>query len=252
MIKTIIVDDELSAIGVIESLISGFSDDITICAKCTSVESAVQAITKYLPELIFLDVELLDGSGFEVIEQFEHLPGRVVFITAFENYALKAIKSHAFDYILKPIDPVEFQTMLDHVTFEIRSGSPVIENAGMMRFMLEAMKNKVAIPTRNGFQYIDIPTIQYIQGEGSYAKIFFNNSEKEIVVSKIVKDFEAILADRGFLRVHKSYLVNMNQIKELRKDDSGYLVLNSGVKIPISHKEREKVLYNLRMFSNIV
>lgn len=251
MIKTVIVDDELSAIGVIESLIAEYSDDIKICATSTSVESAVQAITKYLPELIFLDVELLDGSGFEVIEQFEHLPGRVVFITAFEHYALKAIKSHAFDYILKPIDPPEFRTMLEHVTFEIKSSTPVIENGGMMRFMLEAMKNKVAIPTRNGFQYIDIPTIQYIQGEGSYAKIFFTH-EKEIIVSKIVKDFEAILADRGFLRVHKSYLVNMNQIKELRKDDSGYLVLNSGVKIPISHKEREKVLYSLRMFSNIV
>ncbi|MHB1279077.1 MAG: LytR/AlgR family response regulator transcription factor [Bacteroidia bacterium] len=251
MIKTIIIDDELSAIGVIESLISEYSDDIKICAKCTSVESAVQAITKYLPDLIFLDVELLDGSGFEVIEQFEHLPGHVVFITAFEHYALKAIKSHAFDYILKPIDPVEFQTMLEHVTFTIKSSSPVIETGGIIRFMLEAMKNKVAIPTRNGFQYIEIPTIQYIQGEGSYAKIFFTH-EKEIIVSKIVKDFEAILADRGFLRVHKSYLVNMNQIKELRKDDSGYLILNSGVKIPISHKEREKVLYNLRMFSNVI
>lgn len=251
MIKAIIIDDELSAVGVIESLLEKESERIEICAKCMSVETAVQAIRKHLPELIFLDVELIDGSGFEVVEQIEHLPGRIVFVTAFEHYAMRAIKNQAFDYILKPINPSEFAHMIDKVCLQINTNAPMLESGGLMRFMQEAMKNKIAIPTRHGFQYVEMREILYIKGEGSYSNLYMME-KKELMVSKIIKDFESILTEKGFLRVHKSYLVNMNHIAELRKDDSGYLVMDNGIKIPISHKDREKVLYKLRLFSNLI
>ncbi len=251
MIKAVIIDDEQSAIGVIESLLEKESERIQICATCMSVETAVQAIRKHLPDLIFLDVELLDGSGFEVVEQVEHLPGRIIFVTAFEHYALRAIKNQAFDYILKPIKPSEFSLTLEKACQQINANTPILESGGLIRFMMEAMKNKIAIPTRHGFQYIEVPELLYIKGEGSYSNLFLKD-KKEMMVSKIIKDFETILIEKGFLRVHKSYLVNMNHIAELRKDDSGYLVMDNGVKIPISHKDREKVLYKLRIFSNLI
>ena len=251
MIKTIVIDDEPSAIGVIDSLLESYADRVEVCARCNTVEDAVKSVKKFAPDLLFLDVELSDGSGFEVIEHFPDLSCRIIFVTAFEHYALKAIKHHAFDYIMKPIDPTEFGATMEKVCSDIRNEEPVKENKDLLRFMYEAMQNKIAVPTRHGFQYLEIDEILMISGEGSYARVRFLNGN-EMVVTKIIKDFEQILKDRGFLRVHKSYLVNLRYIEELRKDDSGYLVMKEGIRVPISLKDKDQILNSLRAYSNMV
>lgn len=251
MIKAIIVDDELSAGEVIQTLVTAFTDEIKICSICLNIRDAVQDIYKYMPDVLFLDVELADGSGFEILEKFSDLHARVVFVTAYEHYALKAIKYSAFDYILKPIIPDEMNQVLNKVLAEIKKSAPFPDSQALLQYLKGSQSKKIAVPNRNGFQYFSIDDIILIEGDGSYTKMHLAD-DKCILVSKIIKDFEAALANKGFLRVHKSFLVNTAHITELRREDSGYLVMSNGKKISISPRDKEDIIYKLKAYSNII
>lgn len=251
MIKAIIVDDESSACEAIETLVNCAGHDVSIDSICNTVEQAILAINKHQPEVIFLDIELADGSGFEVLENFPHLKARVIFITAYEHYALKAIKYNAFDYILKPVDPAELEAVLQKVADEIKKSAPFPDTVALLEQIKGRGREKIAVPTKNGLQYHTIGEIICIQGEGSYANMYLTGN-KTVLVSKIIKDFEVSLADKGFLRVHKSFLVNVNHIEEYRRDEGGSLIMSNGKQIPISSKNRDEVLLALKKLSDTI
>ena len=243
--------DEAVSGNVIRSLIEAFSKDINVCVTCDTVANAILAIDLYKPGLILMDAELADGSTFQVLEHFPELDAYVIFVSADEKYALKALKYHAFDYVLKPIVADELYDVLANVLRHIQKASAHARIDILQHYLQHSQVKKIAIPDHNGLQYHAIDDIIMIEGRGSYSKIFLSG-DRALVVSKLIKDFETSLISRGFLRVHKSYLVNTAYVTALKKDDSNYLVMSNGIKVPISIKTRDKVLSSLKMYSAFV
>jgi two-component system, LytTR family, response regulator len=251
MIKAIIIDDEPSAAKVIRALAAPFADDIHICCDCLNIDEAVQAINKYDPDIIFLDIELSDGSGFEILDKVPGIKARVIFVTAYDNYALPAIKHNAYDYILKPVIAGELHQVLSKVINDIATVNRQNDNTILLDYLKRNALTKIAISDRNGLQYYSVNDIVLIEGEGSYSKMYLTNSTT-VVVTRLIKDFESSLADKTFLRVHKSYLVNMTHITALKREDNGYLIMSNGMKIPISSKDKDHIMAELKAYSRFV
>lgn len=251
MIKAIIVDDEPSAGEIIRTLIQTYGNDIQVCSTCQNISDAVRDIRLFQPDLLFLDIELADGSGFDILEQSPGLKARVIFVTAHEHYSLLAIKQHAFDYILKPVDPEEFATALRKVTDSLQQQAPHPLPDTLLQYFRNMNIRKIAVPNRNGFSYYNMEDIVTLEAEGSYTRIHFSSS-KQVLVSRGLRDFELSLTGKGFLRVHKSFLVNIDHIAELHRDDNGYLVMSNGSKIYLSGKDKAEIIRKIKEFSNII
>lgn len=251
MIKAIIVDDEPSAGEVLQTLISSFPQQITICDICTNIPSAISAIQKHEPTVIFLDIELADGSGFEILENLDDLQPRIVFITAYEHYAINAIKHNAFDYILKPIDPEELYRVLEKLIEEEEKSAPYPDAMALLQQLIGGIGKKIAVPNRTGLEYYFIDDIVLIEGQGSYVQMHLTNGNSPLI-SKKIKDFEGILANKGFLRVHKSFFINLAHIESLHKDDGGYIQMSNGRQVTISPKDKDDILRSIKQLSNII
>ncbi len=251
MIKAIIVDDEPSAGEIIRTLIQANSDEIQVCSTCQNITDALREIRQYQPDLLFLDIELADGSGFDILEQLPALKAHIIFVTAHEHYSLQAIKRHAFDYILKPVDPQEFRTALRKVIDSLKEHvKPPLPDT-ILQYFRNLNIRKIAVPNRNGFSYYNMEDIVTLEAEGSYTRIHFS-SNKQVLVSRGLRDFELSLAGKGFLRVHKSFLVNIEHIAELHRDDNGYLVMSNNAKIYLSGKDKGEIIRKIKELSNIV
>lgn len=250
MIKTIIIDDEPAAGEVLKTLIERHTSQIKICEICYNIPQAIKAIKECKPNIIFLDIELGDGSGFEILEEFKGLEARVVFVTAYEHYAIQAIKYNAFDYILKPILPEELQQTIDKIFSDELKQQPY-PNFSALLHQLSKEEEKIAIPTRKGMEYFKLNDIVFIEGQGSYAKLHFTNGD-EMLVTKKLKDFEEKLGNSGYMRIHKSYLINLSQVNGVLKEDGGYVEVANNKKLPISATYKKEVLSRINDISNIV
>lgn len=251
MIKAIIVDDEPSAQEIIRTLIQTNSNEIQICSVCQNIPDSLRDIQHFQPDLLFLDIELADGSGFDILEQLPALTARIIFITAHEHYSIQAIKRHAFDYILKPVDPEEFSTALTKAVNNIKQHTTPPLPDTLVQYFKNLSIRRIAVPNRNGFTYYNTDDIVAIEAEGSYTLIHFSNN-KQVLVSRGLRDFELSLSDKGFLRVHKSFLVNMDHVCELHRDDNGYLVMSNGSKIYLSTKDKSEIIKKIKESSNII
>lgn len=251
MIKAIIVDDEPSAGELILKMIDSRGEEIQVCSTCQNITDAVKNIQLYQPDLLFLDIELADGSGFDILEQLPGFDAHIIFVTAHEHYSLQAIKRHAFDYILKPVDPEEFKTVLDKVIQSIRHYTMPPAADTLLKYFRNLNSRKIAVPNKNGFSYYNIEEIISLEAAGSYTHIHFSNN-KQILVSRGLRDFELPLSEKGFLRVHKSFLINMEHISEFHRDDNGYLVMSNGSKIYLSGKDKGEIIKKIKEFSSII
>lgn len=249
MIKAIIVDDEPAAGEVLKNLIKKHTSHITVSAICFTVKQAIEQVELHKPNILFLDIELGDGSGFEVLESIDYSEVRVVFVTAYEHYAIQAIKHNAFDYILKPILPEELNKTIDKIFEDELKQSPYPKFSKLLK-QLAGEEEKIAIPTRKGLVYYLVKDIIYIAGEGSYARVYLKGGNQDLVTKK-VKDFEEKL-EEDFMRIHKSYLVNKNHIEGFLKEDGGYLMLSNKTKLPISNSHKQVVINELRENLNII
>jgi two-component system LytT family response regulator len=251
MIKAIIVDDEPSAGEVLQTLIKGYTPHINVCAYCQNIPQAIAALEKYKPNILFLDIELADGSGFEVLENLNGLEVRVVFVTAYEHYAVQAIKYNAFDYILKPIMPQELNETIDKIFDDELTQKPYPDINPLLKQVSGGLHEKIGIKNREGLEYYSIKDILYVEGQGSYIQMFLTGGES-VLVSKKIKDFEVILDKKGFLRVHKSYYINITHIAGVLKESGGFIKMTNGKEIPISNTYKENALKVIKNISNIV
>ncbi len=244
MIRAIIIDDEHPAIEVVKSLLKNYNDSIFVCSTCQNITDAINDIARYSPDIIFLDVEMGSNSAFEILEQIPGLKSHIIFITAYEQYALKALKIHAYDYILKPVDPEEFYHTLDSVLNKMNFN---FSHENHSSSLLNPAK-KLAIPNKNGYEYYNQNDIVLLEAAGSYTQVYLNDNT-HILISKGLHKIENAIIDSGFLRVHRSFIVNLHHIKSSRKDDSGHLVMSNGKNVPIGNAHREQVISVLKMFS---
>jgi len=243
MIKAILVDDEIHCLNSLSIQLSEHCPGVEILAKCVSGKKALEAVEKTNPELVFLDIEMPTMNGFEFLEQCKQISFSVIFTTSYDQYAIKAFRISALDYLLKPIDPEELVAAVHKI--EEQKSRPLTEQ---FRIMIEQIQNhnkgitKIGIPTVEGFELIPVDQIVYCEANNNYTHLFLKNKTK-IVACRSLKDMEEQLQDfKSFLRVHHSYLVNLNVVSKYIRGDGGYLILEDGSTINVSRGRKDALM----------
>ncbi len=247
---TVIIDDEPDAVEFISSIITEYCPGLEVTGKAHNVRDGVHLIKDTRPELVFLDVEMPNGTGFDLLTHFPEKDFDVIFITAFNHYAIKAIKFSAVDYILKPININEFIESVNKVVHK-RTTNPYA-GSGNLEALLEnittAQPTRLVIPTSDGREYLDPKMIIRIEADRSYSW-FFINDKRKILVSKHLKEFQDILSDRNFFRPHNSHLINLDFVKKYIRQDGGYIELTDGSKIPIARNRKDIFLAHMSRYT---
>jgi two-component system, LytTR family, response regulator len=248
-LKTIIIDDEKNAVDFIFSIIEEYCHGLEVIGKAFNMSEGVEKIKELKPDLIFLDVEMPNGTGFDLLEHFPEKDFDVVFITAFNHYAIKAIKFSAVDYILKPINIGELIEAVNKV-IQKRSESTSGKNESF-KMLIENLKSsypsRLAIPTADGMEYLNPKDILRIEADRSYSWFFLAGNRK-ILVSKHLKEFQDLLSDRYFFRPHNSHLINLKYVKKYVRKDGGYIEMQDGTDIPVSRNRKELFLIHMSRF----
>jgi two-component system LytT family response regulator len=244
-IRTIIIDDEPDAVNFIKSLIEEYCPKLEVIDIARSAKEGAKKIIEKNPDLVFLDVEMPHRSGFDLLSQFPEKFFDVIFITAFNHYAIKAIKFSAVDYILKPININEFIVAVEKV-MDKRSDNH--HRADSFQALLEnvksAMPGKLAIPTSDGMEYLNTKEIIRIEADRSYSWFYLIN-HKKILVSRNLKEYQELLTDRNFFRTHNSHLINLEHVKKFIRHEGGAVELDDGSQVPISRGKRDLFLMQM-------
>lgn len=243
MIKAIIIDDNPETRATNRKLLGEYFIEIEVVGEAESVRDGYSLIQRTNPHLVLLDIELTDGSGFQLLQKLVPYTFKVIFITAFNHFALKAIKFHAIDYILKPVNATEFQVAVQS-TLELINKD--LSTAEQNEHFLQSINpncgsGKIMLRTVNALHLVNIEDILYCKNDNSYTTFYFRSDEK-IMVSKGIVFYDEILAESGFFRPHQSYLVNIKHVKKLDKTDGGFVILDSGDEIPISARRKKSLI----------
>src|SRR5450432_1918125 len=245
MIKAIIIDDEPYCCETLDMMIGKFCPELTVAAILHSGAEAIEAITQINPQLVFLDIEMPYMNGFEFLEKVQPVNFGLIFTTSYDQYAIKAIRFSALDYLLKPIDREELIQAVVKVSKQLQKPSEL--QLELLIQKLNSPKNlirKIALPTMEGLQMIEIDSIISCTSESNYTHFILKN-DKKITASRTMKDVEDLLSDYPFLRVHHSYIVNLNEIQKYIKGEGGYLVMTDGKNIDVSRSRKEMLLQKL-------
>lgn len=244
--NAIIIDDEKRARVTLQLLLKEYCPNITIVADCENLPEGIKAIRKHRPTIVFLDIEMPGHSGLELLDFFDEneIDFSIIFTTAYNQYAIQAFKFSAIDYLLKPINPTQLVEAIKRLEKNIQK----IENLQALKEnILKENITKIAVPSGSSLIFIDTTKISYIKGEGAYSEVFCNNGTKHLV-SRNLKNFEDILCvDNRFLRVHKSYIVNLEQVVSFNKSDGGSLTLEDKNQIPVSPEKSQILLEKIKI-----
>lgn len=246
MIKAVIIDDETSLQEVNRQLLTEYFPEIEIVGTANSVDSGAEIIRSQKPDLVLLDIAIKGGTGFQVLQKLQPYTFKVVFITGFDSYAIKAIKYSALDYILKPVNEVEFQHAIRRAVNEIKSETDTSKQTEVLMESLkkELRNKKVVLKTTESITIVDVNDIIYCKSDNSYTTFYLTNNEK-ITVSKSIKEYEELLSEYNFFRPHQSYLVNLNFVKKVEKSDGGSVIMKNKKEIPISTRQKKHLLNHL-------
>ena len=235
--KVIIIDDEDNGRNIIRQYLSLYCDDVEIIGEANSVKSGVEILSEVTPDVLFLDIQMQDGTGFDLLEALPQRTFKVIFVTSFDQFALKAIKFSAADYILKPVDPDEFVEAVQRVQADLAKES----KDNRIDQLLTNMNNftQVGLPTEDGVQFVDVDDIVRCEADGGNTQVFTDNGTM-LVAQKNIKVYEELFADRKFLRINKTNLINTSYIDKYDKADNGGSVLMAdGVSIEVSPYKKD-------------
>jgi two-component system, LytTR family, response regulator len=243
MLKVIIIEDEAHGRETLRNLLNDYCEDIQIVSLAGTVKDGIKSIQTEKPDLIFLDVELHSGTGFEILENVNRFDFEVIFTTAYENYAIKAIKFSAIDYLLKPIDIGELREAVDKVR---KRREESFHNNNLLNLIqnFQGQNNQqkiITLSTSEGIEFISVLDIVKLEANGSYTT-FYLKQRKNLLVSKNLKEYENLLSEYGFFRVHHSCMINLNEVERYVKSDGGSVILKDGSRADISHKKKDKFL----------
>jgi two-component system LytT family response regulator len=243
MIKALIVDDEKRARETISNIIKLYCNDVEVVAEADNIESAYKAIEQHHPQLVFLDIDMPGGSGFDLLRKFNPPPFNIIFITAYQEHAVRAFKFSAIDYILKPVNP-------DELIEAVKKTKNVIEKDSLS-VRLEAFLNnfgsnqtgnkRIVLKTADQIHLINVRDIVRCESDGNYT-YFFTIDKKKILVSTTIKEYEEMLSSFNFFRTHQSHLVNTNFIERFDKKDGGHVIMKDNSSIPVSVRKKESLL----------
>jgi len=248
MINAIIVDDEIHCTEVLELLVQKHCPQVRILEVCHSVSEAEKALSKHEVQLVFLDIEMPHFSGFDLLERLSSINFELIFTTSYDHYAIKAIRFSALDYLLKPIDREELQAAVTRAEQRIQPTLPK-----QFEILLQQLRQPaapiqhIALPTMEGLQMVQVSSIVSCTSRSNYTIIGLKDGQK-LVVSRTLKDMEALLSDHQFLRVHHSHLVNLNEVRKYLKGEGGVLVMSDGSSVDVSRSRKESLLRQLQSF----
>ena len=245
MIRSIIIDDELHCIKSLENDLKRNCSSIEIIASCQSAKEGMLAIKKNLPDLVFLDVEMPWMNGFEMLEMLRDINFSIIFTTAHDEFAAKAFRISAIDYLLKPIDANDLQEAVQKVKKKLEDGNSLQNVNNLLRNIRKSsVEQRIALPHREGYEFVEVSSIIYCQAEGAYTKIFFGE-KRNLLISRSLGEIEELLPTEIFLRIHHSTVVNVNYIVQFLRTDGGYLILKTGEKISVSKARKDLLMTRL-------
>ena len=242
MLRTIIIDDEQPVRESLLELLKANCPEVKVIGQAGSVKSGVAAVLEQHPDLILLDIKMGDGTGFDLLEQIEPAECKVIFITAYNEYAIKAIKFSALDYLLKPVDSAELVEAVSRadsmVSRELKTQlDTLVHNLNTD----DRSKKKIILKTFDNIYLVKVADILCCESDGRYATLHLQSGEK-VMVSNTLKYYQDILSEFGFYRIHKSFLINMEHIIRFEKPEGGYVILSNNLKIPVASRKREELM----------
>lgn len=238
MKKIVIIDDENRTRELIARMIDSFGFDVVTIPEGENVQSGIEAIEKHQPDIVFLDIQMPDGTGFDVIRSIDNKTFEVIFITAHEEFAIKAIKFSALDYLLKPIDSTELKAALEKAldTIDYKKESSQFE--ALQKNIQPNEKRRLVLKTQESVHVVELDQIIRCEADRNYTS-FFLKDNKKILVSKTLKDYETLLSAHNFLRVQQSHLVNIEYVDRYDKKNGGAVVMKDGSEVPLSPAKRD-------------
>jgi two-component system, LytTR family, response regulator len=244
MIQVVIVDDEAHCVNRLTELLARHhADEIEMLGSFSTVEDGVKAIERLKPGLIFLDVQIHDKTGFDLLKELGKADFDVVFTTAFEKFAVQAFKFSALDYLLKPVDSEELAAAVS----KFKAKQSMNETSAKLDILFHNLKTlqsgtkKICVPVATGFTFIEVAEIVRCESEINYTTLFLKD-KKKLVVAKTLKEFEEMLSELNFFRVHNSHLINLNYIKSYNKGKGGFVTLTDNSEIEVSTRRKEDFL----------
>lgn len=248
MFKAVLIDDEQHCIDRVRCLLKTYSDDVSIVGTYTNVEEAVKGIAMRRPDLVFLDVQLGENdTGFDVLEKIGSISFDVVFITAYDQYAVQAFRFAALDYLLKPIDIDEFTSTMDRFFRQVGQQQLPQKLATLLANLShKGQPKKIGLPTAEGYEFLDVSEIVHCQSDINYTNIY-TTSGRKYTVSKTLKYVEELLSGHHFFRIHHSHLINLGYVTKYSRGKGGYVTLAGNIVLEVSLRRKDEFLERLRM-----
>jgi two-component system, LytTR family, response regulator len=246
MITAIIVDDEPDCSEILATLLDRYCPQVKVIDICYNGQTALKSIMEEKPQLVFLDIEMPQMNGFELLERLQPIHFKLIFTTSYDQYAIKAIKFSALDYLLKPIDREELQEAVRKTIQSLHVPIPQQFEVLLQKMQHTGASNqKIALPTMEGLQLISVDEIISCESERNYTYIYLKSKQK-LIISKPLKDIEEMLEDYPFLRVHHSYIVNLKEISKYIRGEGGYLIMTDGSNVDVSRSRKESLIQKLQ------
>jgi len=241
MIKVLIIDDEPIVLELISKTVESYCPNVSIVAKAENVKSGVAAINEHEPDLVLLDIKMPDGSGFDLIKHFDKPDFKVIFISGYMEYAIKGYKFNAIDYILKPIDEEELALAINKADDIIRYEEKMQFKAIEENIKALNKSDKIILKTSEHVHLINTADIIRIEADGNYSTFYIQDGRK-VIASKAIKEYEEALIDKGFYRIHKSHIININKLSYFDKTDSGDVIMSDGSVVPVASRKKDMLL----------
>lgn len=245
MIKAIIIDDEAFCIESLMYKLTESCPDVQVIATCRNASEGIPALQELQPDLVFLDINLPDLDGFRLLEQLPSINFQVVFTTAYNEYAVKAFKVNALDYLLKPVDEDDLVQAVDRFRQRMRQDNGIQQLQQLLQTLqLNRDHNRIALPTARGQLFIAVNDIVRLESESNYTR-FYLSDKSNVLVSRTLKDYEILLSPHNFVRVHNSSIINLLHVKEYYKGKGGTVMMDDGMEIEISVRRKQLLLEKL-------
>lgn len=242
MLRTIIIDDEPDSVNLLRLQLAQYCPQMEVVGSFTSSVKALQQVETLQPDLLFLDIEMPVMNGFELLEKILHLNFSVVFVTAYNQFALKAFRFNALDFLVKPIDTKE---LTEAVAKAEKQSKPTASQLTMLQKQLRGEPiTKIAIPGQHGVSFIDLNDIIFSEASNNYSKLVLTDG-RTFLISKTLKDVQEVLEEAHFLRVHRQYIINLNHVKQFNRNE-GILTMTNGENIPVARNQKERLVEKYR------
>lgn len=240
-LNAVIIDDEIDAREVLNATITNFCENVTVVGEASGVVEGLKLLSSVKPDILFLDIQMQDGTGFDLLDALLPLDFKVIFVTAYDKYAIQAFKYSALDYVLKPVSPMNLMGAVKKYVDAKNYFESYEKQINLLKVSMQGNMQKIAVPTSDGVKFLKIDNIIHCKSDGSYT-LFHLLSEKPLLVTRTLKEYAEILPDQIFFRIHKSHLVNINYVEQYVNRDGAMVVMENSDQLPIARNRKDEFL----------